>query len=105
MRSMKNEARGKRPRRAFTAEFKAGAVRLVLDEGKSMARFGLAMSAASRADTLFDGIGAPACLVGVSRWSPRSRRRDPDTDSPDRRCVGAGGHCVSCVRRPHVAHW
>ncbi len=26
---------GRRPRRKFTAEFKAGAVRLVLDEGKS----------------------------------------------------------------------
>jgi transposase len=38
MRSMKNEEpKGKRPRRAFTAEFKAGAVRLVLDEGKTIA--------------------------------------------------------------------
>jgi transposase-like protein len=39
MRSMKNdEPKGKRPRRAFTAAFKAGAVRLVLHEGKSMAQ-------------------------------------------------------------------
>jgi transposase len=39
MRSMKNEEpKGKRPRRAFTAEFKAGAVRLVLDEGKTVAQ-------------------------------------------------------------------
>jgi transposase len=32
------EAKGKRPRRAFTDEFKAGAVRLVLDEGKTIAQ-------------------------------------------------------------------
>src|SRR6185369_5229105 len=39
MSSMKEqEGRGKRPRRAFTAEFKAGAVRLVLDEGKTIAQ-------------------------------------------------------------------
>ena len=30
--------RQKRPRRSFTDEFKAGAVRLVLDEGKSVAQ-------------------------------------------------------------------
>jgi transposase len=30
--------RGRRARRSFTAEFKAGAVRLVLDEGKSVAQ-------------------------------------------------------------------
>ena len=28
----------KRPRRSFTAEFKAGAIRLVLDEGKTIAQ-------------------------------------------------------------------
>jgi transposase len=34
-----DEARtGRRARRSFTAEFKAGAVRLVLDEGKSVAQ-------------------------------------------------------------------
>ena len=39
MRSMKDEeAKGKRPRRAFTEDFKAGAVRLVLDEGKTIAQ-------------------------------------------------------------------
>ena len=31
------ERRGQRPRRQFTDEFKAGAVRLVLDEGKTIA--------------------------------------------------------------------
>ena len=31
------KTRGRRTRRAFTEEFRAGAVRLVLDEGKSMA--------------------------------------------------------------------
>lgn len=31
------ERKGRRPRRAFTDEFKAEAVRLVLDEGKSIA--------------------------------------------------------------------
>ena len=30
----------KRPRRSFTEEFKAGAVRLVLDEGKSVSQVG-----------------------------------------------------------------
>ena len=39
MSSMKEqEGRGKRPRRAFTEEFKVGAVRLVLDEGKTIAQ-------------------------------------------------------------------
>jgi transposase len=33
-----HEGRGKRARRAFTEEFKAGAVRLVLDEGKTIAQ-------------------------------------------------------------------
>jgi transposase len=33
---MDQESRKKRTRRAFTDEFKAGAVRLVLDEGKSI---------------------------------------------------------------------
>jgi transposase len=33
---MDQESRKKRARRAFTDEFKAGAVRLVLDEGKSV---------------------------------------------------------------------
>jgi transposase len=38
-RMKEDEARkGRRARRAFTAEFKAGAVRLVLDEGKSVAQ-------------------------------------------------------------------
>jgi transposase len=32
------EPRGKRPRRAFTEDFKAGAVRLVLEEGKTIAQ-------------------------------------------------------------------
>ncbi len=39
MSSMKEqEGRSKRLRRAFTEEFKAGAVRLVLDEGKTIAQ-------------------------------------------------------------------
>ncbi len=33
----KTEAKGRRPRRQFTDEFKAGAVKLVLDEGQSVA--------------------------------------------------------------------
>ena len=36
MSDMGNEKQLKRPRRSFTAEFKAGAVRLVLDEGKGV---------------------------------------------------------------------
>lgn len=32
----RNDKSKKRKRRAFTAEFRAGAVRLVLDEGQSM---------------------------------------------------------------------
>jgi len=35
---MEQEPKKKRARRAFTDEFKAGAVRLVLDEGKSIAQ-------------------------------------------------------------------
>ena len=35
---MEQEPRKKRARRSFTDEFKAGAVRLVLDEGKSVAQ-------------------------------------------------------------------
>ena len=40
MSRMDNEEarKGRRARRSFTAEFKAGAVRLVLDEGKSVAQ-------------------------------------------------------------------
>ena len=33
---MDQESKRRRPRRAFTEEFKAGAIRLVLDEGKSV---------------------------------------------------------------------
>jgi transposase len=36
MSRMAKEARGRRPRRRFTEEFKEGAVRLVLDEGKTV---------------------------------------------------------------------
>jgi transposase len=36
MSRMSKEARGRRPRRQFTDEFKAGAIRLVLDEGKTV---------------------------------------------------------------------
>jgi transposase len=36
--TMAKEKRAKRPRRQFTDEFKAGAVRLVLDEGKTVAQ-------------------------------------------------------------------
>jgi transposase len=35
-----SEATRKRARRSFTEEFKAGAVRLVLDEGKSLSQVG-----------------------------------------------------------------
>ncbi len=38
MRSMEQGKRSKRARRSFTEEFKAGAVRLVLDEGKTVAQ-------------------------------------------------------------------
>lgn len=37
MSDMESPRASRRPRREFTEEFKAGAVRLVLDEGKSMA--------------------------------------------------------------------
>ena len=38
MRRMEEGKRAKRSRRSFTDEFKAGAVRLVLDEGKTIAQ-------------------------------------------------------------------
>ena len=38
MSTMATDAKGRRVRRAFTEEFKAGAVRLVLDEGKTVGR-------------------------------------------------------------------
>ena len=38
MRSMQESKKPKRSRRSFTDEFKAGAVRLVLDEGKTVAQ-------------------------------------------------------------------
>jgi transposase len=38
MRTMTEERKPKRARRSFTDEFKAGAVRLVLDEGKTVAQ-------------------------------------------------------------------
>lgn len=38
MRTMEDGKRPKRARRSFTDEFKAGAVRLVLDEGKTVAQ-------------------------------------------------------------------
>src|SRR5438552_11631884 len=37
-RMKESEGRTKRPRRAFSEEFKAGAVRLVLDDGKTVAQ-------------------------------------------------------------------
>ena len=40
MARMADGTRKKRPRRSFTDEFKAGAVRLVLDEGKSISEVG-----------------------------------------------------------------
>jgi transposase len=36
MSNMQNKTAGRRARRRFTSEFKAGAVRLVLDEGKTI---------------------------------------------------------------------
>jgi transposase len=36
MARMAKDAKGRRPRRSFTEEFRAGAVRLVLDEGKTV---------------------------------------------------------------------
>ena len=36
MSNMQTKSAGRRPRRRFTPEFKAGAVRLVLDEGKTI---------------------------------------------------------------------
>jgi transposase len=36
MARMAQEAKSRRPRRSFTEEFRAGAVRLVLDEGKTV---------------------------------------------------------------------
>ncbi len=38
MSTMANTAKPRRPRRRFTEEFKAGAVRLVLDEGQTVGR-------------------------------------------------------------------
>ena len=38
MQAMSEDAKKRRPRRAFTDEFRAGAVRLVLDEGKAVAQ-------------------------------------------------------------------
>ena len=38
MSTMTNTAKPRRPRRRFTEEFKAGAVRLVLDEGQTVGR-------------------------------------------------------------------
>ena len=38
MTGMENGAKNRRVRRSFTEEFKAGAVRLVLDEGKTVTR-------------------------------------------------------------------
>lgn len=40
MARMANGTEKQRPRRSFTDEFKAGAVRLVLDEGKTVAQVG-----------------------------------------------------------------
>jgi transposase len=37
-RMSKNAAKERRPRRSYTDEYKAGAVRLVLDEGKTISR-------------------------------------------------------------------
>ena len=38
MSTMANTAKSRRPRRRFTEEFKAGAVRLVLEEGQTVGR-------------------------------------------------------------------
>jgi transposase-like protein len=64
------EGRGKQPRQAFTEEFKAGAVRLVLDEGKTIAQVArdLDLSANSVATWLPVRVGA-----GLWQWSKRAR--------------------------------
>lgn len=51
MRKMKDGTKPRRVRRQFTPEFKAGAVRLVLEEGKTIAqgnRSGVGLSAGSQ---------------------------------------------------------
>src|SRR5690349_21851977 len=74
---MGNGAGGKKPkrvRRAFTDEFKAGAVRLVVDEGKSIAQVARDLDltasalgiwvARARADR---GVGKPGALTTAER--------------------------------------
>ena len=61
------DTKARRTRRSFTEDYKTGAVRLVLDEGKTVARGG--------ARPGFDGVIAPQLgRARRGRIGPRARR-------------------------------
>ena len=74
---------GRKPRRKFTDEFKAGAVRLVLEEGKSIAQVARDLDliasalgdwvARARADA---GVGKPGTLTTTEREELAQLRRE-----------------------------
>jgi transposase len=82
----KTEKSGRRPRRSFTDEFKAGAVRLVLEEGKSISEVArnldLTVSALrtwvdrARADR---GVGRPGVLTTDEREELARLRKENRT--------------------------
>jgi transposase-like protein len=78
--------RAKRARRRFTDEFKAGAVSLVLEEGKTVAQ--LARNLDPTATTLPDGAGASPALAPTrltsSRCPVQAVRRGRCRDSRER---------------------
>ena len=78
-----NGKKQKRPRRSFTDEFKAGAVRLVIDEGKTIAQVARDLDlsknslqnwvARARADR---GVGRPGVLTSAEREELSKLRKE-----------------------------
>jgi transposase len=69
------EATGRRPRRQFTDEFKAGAVRLVLDEGKTVGQVARDLDLTESALRTC-GKGKPGVLTSEERAELAKLRRE-----------------------------
>src|SRR5437762_678022 len=97
----------KRPRRSFTEEFKAGAVRLVLDEGKTVSQVGRDLDVSqsvvgnwvkqARADRSNGKTG----LTTEERGELVKQPADPERPPGRRRaCQSQAGHSADAGARP-----
>jgi transposase len=80
---MADKARKKRPRRSFTDEFKAGAVRLVLEEGKALPQVARDLDLSESALRMWveraradQGKGKPGALTSEEREELRRLRKE-----------------------------